>query len=156
MRSLVILLDAANSSDIECSEKLHTTECERSYFKRKSLYLFQLDYIQLQSTVSSVTSWKYTVQAVPSKKKKKALKKGRGKENEVEKRRRRKRDGRSLCERGRIRCGRKEERKKGRMRCGKRRKEGRENEGEGERDERRGRERRTENRESAQEMYRPL
>ena len=71
MRSLVILLDAANSSDIERSEKLHTTECERSYFKRKSLYLFQLDYIQLQSTVSSVTSWKYTVQAVPSKKKKK-------------------------------------------------------------------------------------
>ena len=59
-----------------------------------------------------------------------------------------KRDGRSLCERGRIRCGRKEERKKGRMRCGKRRKEGRENEGEGEREEMRGRERRTENRES--------
>ena len=77
MRSLVILLDAANSADIERSEKLHTTKCERSYSKRKSLYLFQLYYIQLQSIVSSVTSWKYIVQAVPSKKKKK---KGEGKE----------------------------------------------------------------------------
>ena len=82
MRSLVILLDAANSSDIECSEKLHTTECERSYSKRKSLFLFQLDYIQLQSVVSSVISWKYIIQAVPSKKKKN-LRKKRGKENEM-------------------------------------------------------------------------
>ena len=81
MRSLVILLDAANSSYIKRSEKLHTTECERSYSKRISLYLFQLDYIQLQSVVSSVTSWKYIVQAVPSKKKN--LRKKRGKENEM-------------------------------------------------------------------------
>ena len=84
MRSLVILLDAANSADIERSEKLHTTKCERSYSKRKSLYLFQLYYIQLQSIVSSVTSWKYIVQAVPSKKKREKERK------EVEKRRRRK------------------------------------------------------------------
>ena len=37
--------------------------------KRKSLSLFQSDYIQLQSVVASITSWKHTVQAVPSKKK---------------------------------------------------------------------------------------
>ena len=78
------LLDAANISDIERSDKLHTTECERSYSKRKSLYLFQLDYIQLQLALSSVTPWMYTVQTVPSKKKKReALKKERGKENEM-------------------------------------------------------------------------
>ena len=47
--------------------------------KRKSLSLFQSDYIQLQSVVSSVTSWKHTIQAVPSKKKKKK-KEGEGKE----------------------------------------------------------------------------
>ena len=63
-----------------------------------SLYSSQ-NYIQLQSIVSSITSWKYTVQVVPSKKKKN-LKKERGKENEmekgerkeVEKRRRRKKE----------------------------------------------------------------
>ena len=68
--------------------------------KRKSLSLFQSGYIQLQSVVSSITSWKHTVQAVPSKKKKlqEEKRKGRGKERkEVEKRRRRKRDGKSLC-----------------------------------------------------------
>ena len=32
--------------------------------------MFQSDYIQLQSAVSSITSWKHSVQAVPSKKKK--------------------------------------------------------------------------------------
>ena len=37
--------------------------------KRKSLSLIQSGYIQLQSVVSSITSWKHTVQAVPSKKK---------------------------------------------------------------------------------------
>ena len=36
--------------------------------KRKSLSLFRSDYIQLQSVVASITSWKHTVQAVPSKK----------------------------------------------------------------------------------------
>ena len=52
--------------------------------KRKSLSLFQLDCIQLQSVVSSVTSWKHTVQAVPSKKKRR--KKGkRWKREEEEK-----------------------------------------------------------------------
>ena len=45
--------------------------------KRKSLSLFQSDYIQLQSVVSSITFWKHIVQAVPSKKKKKE---GEGKE----------------------------------------------------------------------------
>ena len=60
--------------------------------KRKSLSLFQSDYIQLQSVVSSITSWKHTVQAVPSKKKKRKEKERK----EVEKRRRRKRDGKSL------------------------------------------------------------
>ena len=61
--------------------------------KRKSLSLFQLDYIQLQSVMSSITSWKHTVQAVPSKKKRKRKEKER---KEVENRRRRKRDGKSL------------------------------------------------------------
>ena len=124
MHSLVILLNAANSSDIERSEKLHTTECERSYSKRKSLYLFQLDYIQLQLVVSSVTSWKYKVQAVPSKKKKKKTsgrkeekKKTRWKRGEEEKR-----DGRSLCERGRMRCGRGEEKERKRKKNRKQRK----------------------------------
>ena len=61
------------------------------------------------------------------------------KRKEVEKRRRRKKGWKEFV---------RKKRKKGRMRCGKRRKEGRENEGEGERDEMRGRERRIENRES--------
>ena len=60
--------------------------------KRKSLSLFKSYYIQLQSVVSSITSWKHTVQAVPSKKKKRKEKERK----EVEKRRRRKRDGKSL------------------------------------------------------------
>ena len=47
--------------------------------KRKSLSLFQSDYIQLQSVVSSITSWEHTVQEVPSKKKKKK-EEGEGKE----------------------------------------------------------------------------
>ena len=77
--------------------------------KRKSLSLFQSNYIKLQSVVSSITPRKYTVQAIPSKKKKKTLKNERGKENEMEKGRRRtkrwkrgeeeKNDGKSLCER---------------------------------------------------------
>ena len=70
--------------------------------------LFQSNYIQLQSVVSSITPRKYTVQAVPSNKKK-TLRRERGKEKEMEKRRRRekgwkrgeeeKRDGNSLSER---------------------------------------------------------
>ena len=48
--------------------------------KRKSLSLSQSDYIQLQSVVSSITSWKHTVQAVPSKKTKKEKKEGEGNE----------------------------------------------------------------------------
>ena len=101
MRSLVILLDAANSTNIERSEKLHTTQCESLYSKRKSHYLFQLDHIQLQSAVSSVTFWKYIVQAVPSKKKKRGRRrKGkRWKRGEEEKR-----DGKSLC----VRKGKRE------------------------------------------------
>ena len=88
MCSLVISLDATNSTDIERSEKLHTTECERLYSKRKSHYLFQVDHIQLQSSVSSVTSWKYTVQAVPSKKKKEGEGKERGGKEEKKKKKR--------------------------------------------------------------------
>ena len=52
--------------------------------KRKSLSLFQSDYSQLQSEVSSLTSWRYIVQAVPSKKKKRNFRNKRGKENEME------------------------------------------------------------------------
>ena len=81
MHSLVILLDAANSTDIERSEKLHTTECERSYSKRKSLYLFQLDYNQ-QCHPLHLRSTQY--KQFPQKKKKEKERK------EVEKRRRRK------------------------------------------------------------------
>ena len=124
--------------------------------KRKSLSLFQSDYIQLQSVVSSVTPWKYTVQSVwPKKKnspyegKRKGKRDGnKGKKSrEVEKRRRRverwkrgeeEKGMERVCakgkEKGRMRCGRKEERKKEK------------NEGEGEREEWRGKERRLENR----------
>ena len=61
------------------NEKFHS-------HKRKSLYLFQSDYIQLQLEVSSLASWRYLVQAVPSKKKKKVenFRKKIGKENEME------------------------------------------------------------------------
>ena len=61
------------------NEKVHS-------HKRKSLSLFQSDYIQLQSEVSSLTSPRYLVQAVPSKKKKKLQKKkeGEGKERAEE------------------------------------------------------------------------
>ena len=49
--------------------------------KRKSLSLFQSDYILLQSVVSSITSWNHTVQVVPSKKKREGEgKEGGGKE----------------------------------------------------------------------------
>ena len=51
--------------------------------KGKSISLFQSNYIQLQSVVSSITPQKYTVQAVPSKKKK----------NPQERKRKGKRDG---------------------------------------------------------------
>ena len=75
--------------------------------KRKSLSLFQSDYIQLQSVVSSITSWKHTVQAVPSKKKGRR-RKGKGwKRGEEEKGMER------VCSegkgKGRMRCGRKDE-----------------------------------------------
>ena len=58
------------------SEKVHR-------HKRKSLSLLQSNYIQLQSVVPSITSWKHTIQAIPSKKKKE-------KEKERMKRKRRK------------------------------------------------------------------
>ena len=99
--------------------------------------------------MSSITPRKYTVQAIPSKKKKKPLKKERGKENKMKIKRRRterwkrgeeeKKDGKGLCERK----GKRENEM-----WKKRRKEGRENEREEEREEMRGRERRIENRES--------
>ena len=100
--------------------------------KRKNLSLFKSSYIQLQSVVSSLTPRKYTVQAVPSKKKKKPLKRWKRGEEE-------KRDGKSLCER---KGKRENEMRK------KRRNKRRDNEREGEGEERRGRERRTENIES--------
>ena len=53
--------------------------------KRKSLSLFQSDYIRLQSMVSSITSWEHTVQAVPSKKKKEGEGKERGGKEEKKK-----------------------------------------------------------------------
>ena len=117
--------------------------------EKVSLYSNQItfSYNQWCHRLHLGSTQKHTVQAVSSKKKtsgRKKKTKTRWKIGEEGKR-----DGRSLCEIGRNRCGRKEELKNGRMRCGKKRKkEGRENEGEGERDERRGRERRTENRES--------
>ena len=76
--------------------------------------------------MSSITSWKYTIQAVPSKKKKASREKG--KENEMEK-------GENK-EKGRMRCGRKEEREEERMKEKEKEKK------------KRGRERRIENRES--------
>ena len=53
--------------------------------KRKSLSLFQSDYIQLQSVVSSITSWEHTVRAVPSKKKTEGEGKERGGKEEKKK-----------------------------------------------------------------------
>ena len=70
--------------------------------KRKNLSLFQSDSIQLQSVVPSITSWKHTIQAIPSKKKGKGEReneKNKKERKKVEKRRKRKRDGKSLCER---------------------------------------------------------
>ena len=55
----------------------------RKFINMKSHSLFQSDYIQLQSVVSSITSWKLSVQAGPSQKKKKTPL-GRKKENEME------------------------------------------------------------------------
>ena len=55
--------------------KMHSEKVHRH--KRKSLFLFQSNYIQLQSVVPSITSRKHTIQAIPSKKKNK---KGKGKE----------------------------------------------------------------------------
>ena len=48
--------------------------------KRKSLFLFQSNYIKLQSVVPSITSRKYIIQAVPSKIKRKKKWEGEGKE----------------------------------------------------------------------------
>ena len=106
--------------------KIHTKKVHS--YKRKSLTLFQSDYIQLQSEVSSLTSPRYSVQAIPSKKKKLQEEKMKEKERkeqkkekerkEMEKRRRREGDGKSLCGRkgkGRMKCERKEERKEERM-----------------------------------------
>ena len=101
------------------NEKIHS-------HKRKSLSLFQSDYIQLQLEVSSLTSTRYLVQAVPSKKKKK--KEGEGKERGG-KEEKKKRDGKSLCGR------------KGKEENERWQKRGKEGEGE----ERRERERGTEN-----------
>ena len=99
------------------------------------------NYIQLQSVVSSITSGKYTVQAVPSKNKKikKSLKREGGKENEMDKGERKERGGKEekkkkgierVCAegkgKGRMRCGRKEERKEEIMKEKKKEKKGEE------------------------------
>ena len=95
--------------------------------KRKSLSLFQSDYIQLQSVMSSITSWKHTVQAVPSKKKKSfRKKKGKGERKKGKRWKKGEEEKGMERERGKMRCEKKDE-----------------NEGEGER---RGRERRIKNR----------
>ena len=109
MRLLVILLDVSNSSAKECARKLHTLNVQVHDSKRKNLSLFQSSYIQLQSIMSSLTSRKYTVQEVPSKKQKKKN------PQEMEKRRRRKKGGKEYVrQRERKREGK--ERKKERVR----------------------------------------
>ena len=120
-----------------------------------SLYSSQ-NYIQLQSVVSSITSWKYTVQAVPSKKKKNLKREG-GKENKMDEGERKERGGKEekkkkgmerVCAegkgKGRMRCGRKEERKEKRMKEKEKEKKG-EEEKEEQKIER-----------ATQEMHRPL
>ena len=124
--------------------------------KRKSLSLFLSGYIQLQSVVSSITSWKHTVQAVPSKKRKtsgrKEERKTRWKRREEEKR-----DGRSLCKRGRNRHGRKEEIKNGRMRYGRKEERKKERMKEKEKETEREEEKEEQKiKKAAQEMCRPL
>ena len=120
--------------------------------KRKSLSLFQYDYIQLQSAVSSITSWKHPVQAVPSKKKK-TFKKEKEQKNEAKRKEEKKKKGekkRGEEREGKERGGKEEKKKRdGRSLCrrkGKRKNERwqkRKKEGEGE--ERREREREKEN-----------
>ena len=109
--------------------------------KEKVFLYSNSDYILLQSEVSSLTSPRYLVQTVPSKKKTSGRKKegegkeraeeggkkeGEGKERAEEGKRKerggkeekKKRDGKSLCGRkgkGRMRCEKKEERKEERM-----------------------------------------
>ena len=80
--------------------KMHSEKVHRH--KRKSLSLFQSNYIQLQSVVPSITSWKHTIQAIPFKKKKKEKEKERMKRRRRKGKRwkrgeERKRDGKSLC-----------------------------------------------------------
>ena len=104
------------------SEKVHR-------HKRKSFFLFQSNYIRLQSVVPSITSRKHTIQAILSKKKK-----GRRKKGKSWKRRRKK--GRSWKrgekEKGMERvCS--EGKRNGRMRGG--RKDEEEGEGEGKEEE---------------------
>ena len=139
-----------------CNKITYIRMCKFMIQKGKNLSLFQSSYIQLQSVVSSLTSRKYTVQAVPSKKKKSLKReKERGKErkNEMGKKRKRrekekekeKKKNLKRRERKREREEEKGERKGKRDGKGKR---GRETEKEGEGEERRERERRGENRES--------
>ena len=94
-------------------QKNYTQQNEKVHsHKRKSLSLFQSGYIQLQSVVSSITSWKHSVQAVPSNKKKNFRKK-RGKENEVEKRRRRKKGWKEFVRKREKQMWKKRRNKKG-------------------------------------------
>ena len=77
------------------SEKVHR-------HKRKSLFffLFQSNYIQLQSVVPSIKSRKHTIKAIPSKKKIKKTKKEKEKERMKRRRRKEKRWKREEEEKG--------------------------------------------------------
>ena len=82
------------------------------YYNQITIRL-QSDYNQLQSMTSSFTSWKHTVQAIPSKKKKR----NKAKEKERIRRKKGKRWKKGEEEKGMERvCS--EGKRKGRIRCG--------------------------------------
>ena len=117
------------------NEKVHS-------HKRKSLSLFQSDSIQLQLEVSSLTSLRYLVQAVPSKKneregkidgnkwKRRGKEKGRRRKGKRWKRGEEEKRMERVCAEGkgkwRMRCGKKEEREKEKMKKKEKEKKGEE------------------------------
>ena len=126
------------------NEKVH------SHKRKKSLFIpIKLHSITIRGVIDYILEAHSTSSSL--KKKKRRRKGKRWKRGEEEKR-----DGKSLSERGRIICGRKEEIKKGRMRCG--RKEERKEERMKEKEkETKGEEEKEEQKieKAAQEMYRP-
>ena len=74
--------------------------------KGKVFFLFQSNYIKLQSVVPSITSRKHTIQAIPSKKKKRRKGKSWKREEEEKWMERVCSEGKR---KGRMRCGRKDE-----------------------------------------------